>query len=154
MPGGNGRSDDGADPAPVKADKSEAGRITQELPLTARAALATPLKLRGQTIGVLGVQADEPERRWTRDEIALIEAVSEQMSLAIENARLFEETGRRAGREKVIADLTRQVWASGELERVMRTAVEQLGTTLDASRVVIRLGTEEQLLSNVDGNDK
>lgn len=110
-------------------------------------ALATPLKLRDQTIGVLGIHTDNPNRQWTEDEIALIEAVSEQMSLAIENARLFEETGRRANRERVIAGVTQQVWASGELELVMKTAVEQLGAQLDAAKVVIRLGTEEQLLS-------
>jgi GAF domain-containing protein len=109
------------------------------------AALATPLKLRDEIIGVLGVQADNPDRQWSSDEIALIEAVSEQMSLAIENARLFEETGRRAGRERIIAQVTRQVWASGDLERVMQTAVEQLGSTLAASKVIIRLGTEDQL---------
>ena len=108
-------------------------------------ALATPLKLRDEVIGVLGIRDENPERRWTEDEIALIEAVSEQMSLAIENARLFDETGRRAAREKIIADMTRQVWASDDLEKVMQTAVQQLGTTLNASKVVIRLGTEEQL---------
>lgn len=112
--------------------------------------LATPLKLRGQVIGVLGLRDANPARRWTEDEIALIEAVSEQMSLAIENARLFDETGRRAGRERIIANITQQVWASGELEKVMQTAVEQLGTQLDASKVVIRLGTKEQLLTDTN----
>jgi GAF domain-containing protein/HAMP domain-containing protein len=109
-------------------------------------ALATPLRLGDEIIGVLGIRDDNPDRRWTEEEIALIEAVSEQMSLALENARLFEETGRRARRERIIADVTRRIWASGELEQVMNTAVEQLGTTLDASKVVIRLGTEEQLM--------
>lgn len=110
--------------------------------------LATPLKLRGQIIGVLGLRAEDPNRQWTDDEIALIEAIGEQMSVAIENARLFDETGRRAGREKIIADVTQQVWASGDLEKVMQTAVEQLGAKFEASKVVIRLGTEEQLIRN------
>ena len=108
-------------------------------------ALATPLKLGDKIIGVLGIRDDDPDRRWTEEEIALIEAVSEQMSLALENARLFEETGRRASRERIIADVTRRIWASGEMEQVLRTAVEQLGRTLYASKVVIRLGTEDQL---------
>jgi len=121
-------------------------------------AMATPLKIGDEVIGVLGIRDANPERRWTDEEIALIEAVSEQMSLALENARLFEETGRRAGRERIIADVTRQIWASGELDYVMRTAVEQLGKTLDASKVVIRLGTEDRLVTpngadNVDDTD-
>jgi len=104
-------------------------------------ALATPLKIRGETIGVFGIQHHEPGRRWTSDEIALIEAVSEQMSLALENARLFEETGRRASRERIIADVTQQVWSADEIEAVMRTAVTQLGEKLQASEVIIRLGS-------------
>jgi GAF domain-containing protein/HAMP domain-containing protein len=109
------------------------------------ATVIAPLKLREQVIGTLGVLDTETDRRWTPEEIALIETISEQASLALENVRLFDETSRRAGREKVIADVTRQVWASGELEQVMQTAVSQLGATLDASKVVIRLGTVDQL---------
>jgi GAF domain-containing protein len=108
--------------------------------------LITPLKLRDQVIGTLGVLETQPDRQWTKEEIALVETISEQATLALENARLFEEAQQRAAREKLIANLTGQVWASGELEQVMETAVVQLGTTLDASRVVIRLGTVDRLL--------
>ncbi len=111
-----------------------------------QATIVTPLKLRGQVIGTLGLLDVEADRYWTDEEITLIEAISEQATLALENARLFEETQQRAAREKVIADITGQVWTSNELEKVMQTAVEQLGLTLDASKVIIRLGTEDQLL--------
>ena len=49
--------------------------------------------------------------------------------------------------------MTRQIWASGELDYVMRTAVEQLGKTLDASKVVLRLGTEDRLVITPNGSD-
>ncbi|MCB0208562.1 MAG: GAF domain-containing protein [Anaerolineae bacterium] len=103
--------------------------------------IATPLKLRNQVIGILGLQDNNPNRQWTSEEIALIEAVSEQMSLALENARLFEETGRRASRERIIADVTQQVWSADEIEAVMQTAVAKLGEKLQASEVIIRLET-------------
>ncbi len=117
--------------------------------------LAVPLKLRNEIIGVLGIRDEDTERRWTEDEFALIDTVCEQMTLAIENARLFEETGRRAGREKVIADATQQVWASGNLEKVMQTTVSQLGSILNASKVVIHLGTAKELssYSNKEGQN-
>jgi GAF domain-containing protein/HAMP domain-containing protein len=126
-------------------EQGEGTSVEVEKSASFESALATPLKLGDEILGVLGVRDDDPERRWTEEEIALIEAVSEQMSLALENARLFDETSRRASRERIIADVTRRIWASGEMEQVLRTAVEQLGQTLDASRVVIRLGTEDQL---------
>lgn len=108
-------------------------------------ALATPLQLRGQVIGVLGLQNEDPHRRWTADEIALIEAVSEQMSLALDNARLFEETQRNAWRDRLISESTAEVWSSTEIEAVMRAAVAQLGDKLEASEVVIRLGTVAEM---------
>jgi GAF domain-containing protein len=126
-----------------------AGKATAIAAPEGQAILAAPLSIRGQIVGHVRIHETNKTRRWTPDEIALLEAVSEQMAVAIENARLFEETGRQAGREKLIAEMTRHVWASSELERVMQTAVEELGVTLNASKVVIRLGTEEQLLSEV-----
>jgi GAF domain-containing protein/HAMP domain-containing protein len=109
-------------------------------------ALATPLKLRDQVIGVLGIHDQNPDRRWTEDEIALIEAVSEQMSLALESARLFEETQHRAAREEVIARLTQAVWGGDDIQAVLSNAVANLGETLQASRVVLRLGTEQKFV--------
>jgi len=124
-------SSDGADKKGQPPD-TKANRV---------AALATPLKLRGEIIGVLGIQDTNPQRQWTEDEISLIEAVTEQMSLALENARLFEETQRNAWRDRVVSESTAEVWSSAEIEEVMRNAVAQLGDKLQASEVIIRLGT-------------
>jgi GAF domain-containing protein len=112
-----------------------------------QSALATPLKLRDQVIGILGIHSDDPYRQWSRDEIALIETVSEQMSLALENARLFEDSQRSAWRDQTISESTAKVWSSTELEEILRAAVAQLGDKLRASEVVIRLGAEETLLN-------
>jgi GAF domain-containing protein len=54
-----------------------------------------PLLVHDETIGALGVY-DDPERPLTPDEVALVQAVSEQVAQALEGARLFEET-QRAG---------------------------------------------------------
>lgn len=115
-------------------------------PPAAPIALATPLKLRDEVIGVLGLHAEDAQRSWTEDEIALIEAVSEQMSLAIENARLFEESQRSAWRDQVVSETTAKVWSAAQMEEVLKTAVAQLGDKLRASEVVIRLGTEAELV--------
>ena len=110
-----------------------------------RRALATPLKLHNQIVGVLGIQDENSDRQWTEDEIALIESVSEQMSLAIENARLFDETRRNAWRDQVVSESTAKIWSSDEVEAVMKVAVAQLADKLHASEVVLRLGSEEEL---------
>ena len=107
-----------------------------------RNVLATPLRISGQVIGVLGLEDENENRVWTKDDIALIEAISIQMSLAIENARLFDETQRNSWRDQMVSETTAQVWSSPEVEKVMQAAVAQLGEKLGASEVVIRLGSD------------
>ena len=132
----------------IAEDLTNDAAIAVEAPASnPRSALATPLRLRNEVIGVLGIHDDNPDRRWTEEEIALIEAVSEQMTLAIENARLFEHTQRDAWRNQVISETTARVWASSEIEAVMRTAVAELGEKLKAAEVVIRLGTDAEAVA-------
>lgn len=107
-----------------------------------RLALATPLSLGHQIIGVLGIRDDNPERRWTKEEIALIEAVSEQMSLAIENARLFNETQKRAGREALTRQITDKIRNASTIEAILQTTVTELSNALGVSNTFIDLGSK------------
>jgi len=74
--------------------------------------LAVPVKFRDQTIGVIHIQAADDKRRWTEDEIMMVQSISDRAALALENARLFEETVRRADQEESIARVTSQISAS------------------------------------------
>jgi len=103
------------------------------------ASLVVPLKLHGQTIGVLGFQETEPGRVWTEDEIVLTEDVAEQIAQTLESARLFEDTQRRAWREQAAGQITAQIRASASVEDILQTAAEELGRTLGVSRAIVRL---------------
>jgi len=109
-----------------------------------QATLVVPISLRNEVLGALGLHETEGGRRWTDDEIALIEAVADQMALAIENARLLEETRRRAERERTIAGITAQVRSSMDPETILQTAVRELGAALGTDRTFVRLGTGTQ----------
>ena len=54
----------------------------------------TPLSVRGAAIGALGVY-DDPAHPLSEEDLQLIEAVSEQVALALESARLFDQTQTR-----------------------------------------------------------
>ena len=56
-----------------------------------RAVAVSPLAVRGEAIGALGVY-DDPTHPLSKDDLQLIEAVSEQVALALESARLFDQT--------------------------------------------------------------
>jgi len=106
-----------------------------------RAALAVPIKLRGAPIGVLEFYDEDAQRTWGDNERALVETLADQAALALENARLFEDTQARAQREQLINTITARIRASTDMETILHTTAEELAKTLNLSRARIRLGT-------------
>ena len=58
--------------------------------------LAVPIELPGQSLGLLEIADDNPNRKWTEEELQLVEEVADQLSLALENANLFQQMQRRS----------------------------------------------------------
>lgn len=108
------------------------------------AALAVPIKLRDQVIGVLDLQETDENRSWLEDEITLVEAVAEQLGLALENARLFEQTQARVQRETLVRQITERIRDAMDVDAMLQTAVRELGRALGAPKVYVRLGVDEE----------
>jgi GAF domain-containing protein/HAMP domain-containing protein len=106
--------------------------------------IVIPVKLRGQIIGTLRVQAPTKNRSWTKDEINLAEAVSDRLSLALENARLIQESQKQVIKEQTIGEVTAKIGASINLKNVLQTAVEELGRAMPGSEVLIRFDNYEK----------
>ena len=100
-------------------------------------AIVVPVKLRGQIIGALNIKAPSRDHQWSQDEINLAESISERLSLALENARLFEETTRRAERERLVSDITTKIRSTNDPQEMIKTAVMELQRALGATRVEI-----------------
>ncbi|MBM3151022.1 MAG: GAF domain-containing protein [Chloroflexi bacterium] len=99
-------------------------------------ALDVPLSLREQIIGQLTIEGSED---WTPEERNLVEAVATQAALALENARLLEESQQTALRERLAADITNKVWGSTNIDAILQTAVRELGRALRAEEATIEL---------------
>ena len=108
------------------------------------AALAVPVKFRDQVIGIIHIEAAEANRKWTEDEITVVQSISDRAAFALENARLFEETSRRAEQEETIAHVTSQIGATTNFNRILQTTIEELGRTLGATRTFIQLETSTE----------
>ena len=54
--------------------------------------LTVPIKLRDQVIGTLNIRPNTDGRTWSTDEVNIVQAITERLGLALDNARLFEET--------------------------------------------------------------
>ncbi len=95
-----------------------------------------PLTLRDQIIGQLQL---EGQQDWTPEERNLIEAVATQAALALENARLLEESQQLALRERLAAEITGKIWSSPNTDFILQTAVKELGRALRADEATIEL---------------
>lgn len=115
--------------------------------------LAVPVKIRDVIIGVIHIESAQGNRKWSEDEVALAQAISERAALALENARLFEETERSAERERVISLVTSRIGESNKFESILQTTIQELGRTLGASRTFIQLETPSSNGSNPQGHD-
>ena len=63
------------------------------------AVISVPLKIRDRTIGVIGLVACAPERRYTQREVALAESLAQRVAVAVDNAHLFHAV-KEASRQK------------------------------------------------------
>ncbi|MGZ6317069.1 MAG: GAF domain-containing protein, partial [Anaerolineales bacterium] len=103
---------------------------------TANPPLVVPIKLRGETIGNLTVQAGR-SGVWTQDQVELVRAVAERVAFSAENARLFDETSRRAERERLVTEITAHIRSTNDPDEMIRTALEELRNALGASEIQI-----------------
>lgn len=115
---------------------AQTGRLSLEKD---SANLTIPIKLRGQTIGVLDVRPKKGQRQWTDDEIALLEAAADRAAFALENARLVESAQRRAARERAIGDIAGKIGSISEKNIILQTAVEELGRKIGNTEIIIEM---------------
>jgi len=95
-----------------------------------------PIELRGEMIGTLVVQSPSTAGL-NQDQISLIKAVAERVALSAENARLFEETNRRAERERLVTDITGKIRSVNDPQSMIQTAMDELRKALGASKVEV-----------------
>jgi GAF domain-containing protein/HAMP domain-containing protein len=106
--------------------------------------IVIPVKLRGQVIGTLIIKAPTKDRKWNQDEINLAQAITDRLALALDNARLLQESQRRASKEAKIGEVTAKIGASINMRNVLQTAVEELGRALPGSEVVIQFQSAKE----------
>ena len=61
------------------------------------------------------------------------------MALALENARLINDSQRRAARERALAQSTARIGSSVEYQTIMLSAVEELNHLLGDSEIIFQL---------------
>ena len=101
-------------------------------------AAVAPLSVRGAAIGALGVY-DDPNHPLSPDELALLQEIVEQGSLALENARLYQDAQRRAAQERLTGEITARMRETLDMDAVLKTAVREMGEALKLHDLTIQL---------------
>ncbi len=103
--------------------------------------VSVPISLRGENIGTLAVQVPHDEKIGA-DQIDLIKAVAERVALSAENARLFDETQKRAAQLESLNEMGRMVSQQIELKAVLLAAYEQLRRVIPLDAYLVALYDE------------
>ena len=112
----------------------------QAVPIQAVGGLQVPIVVRGETIGTFDVADARAGRQWHEDELTMLQTVAGEVALAIENARLIEQTQRTAQREKDIASAADKIHRAINLDAMLQTAVEEVMRIAGTTEVAIQLG--------------
>ena len=108
-------------------------------------ALFLPFVREGECIGLMALAGDRPHA-FSADDIALAESFRDQALIAIENARLFNETQESLQQQTATADVLKVISRSAfDLDAVLDTLVSSAGKLCGADGGIIWLRQGEKL---------
>jgi PAS domain S-box-containing protein len=94
--------------------------------------MIVPLRTRGEVIGTIGIDTDEPDREFTPAEVSLVETIAGQIAGAVENARFAQQLEER------VAARTRELQRERERVATLLQVTTELSSSLDLDRVLTR----------------
>ena len=100
--------------------------------------LAVPLRTRGGIIGVLELATRE-RHEFLPEEIDFFVTLAGQAAIALENARLFEETRRRAAQQGALAETAGAILAALQAGALWPAVTNAVRETLAADRAAVYL---------------
>jgi methyl-accepting chemotaxis protein PixJ len=94
-----------------------------------------PLILRGEVIGTIGLDSADPDWNLRNEDLQLLSQISLQTANAVDIARSFERAAQRAGREKMLTDITSRMRETLDVETVLQTAVNEIYRSFNLDNV-------------------
>ncbi len=105
----------------------------------AKSYLGVPIIAGSSAIGVISVQSTEQAGRFGEADSRLLSTIAANVGIAIANARLYQETGRRANEMAALAELGKEVGGLLDLDAVLHRIAERAKELLEASESAVFL---------------
>jgi GAF domain-containing protein len=112
----------------------------------AKSYLGVPIIAGTAAIGVISVQHIEQPGRFTEADTRLLSTIAANVGVAIQNARLYAETGRRASEMAALAELGREIGALLDLEPILGEIGDRARELLDADTSAVFLEREDRFV--------
>lgn len=93
-------------------------------------------------LGVIDIQSTLPSI-FSAQYILILQVLCDQIALALEKARLFEQTIHRVEREQKVIEITGKLRAANDISKVLEVAVCELKEALGVKKVQIILQRSE-----------
>ena len=104
-----------------------------------KAQLIVPMLVGGEVVGMIDLHADAHEHAFTEADLRLLETLAASMSVALENARLFDEVQRRGREATALAEVGRDLSSSLDLQAVLNGIASHAKDLLAANHSAIFL---------------
>ncbi len=99
---------------------------------------AIPIVSRDRVLGVLDIQHDLMDGI-SKEEISLLQSISDQIAIALENARLFDQIQRQAKREAFLNQVTQKIQMASSVDQVLQITAQELSKVLNADFTSVEL---------------
>jgi GAF domain-containing protein/HAMP domain-containing protein len=106
--------------------------------------LMIPLMVLNQLIGVVGLEQSDPEHIWSEEEIAIAEAAANRAAITLENARLLNDSQKRAIKERAISEASSRIGSALNLENILQITAEEIERVLGGSEVILQIQTQDK----------
>jgi GAF domain-containing protein/HAMP domain-containing protein len=104
-----------------------------------RSEVALPLRVRGRIIGALTVQSTEVGE-FEPEFVSILQAMSDQLATAIDNAQLLGEAQARARRQHALNEVSTRLHGTADVEKIVGIGLQALSEHLQGAQVALRLG--------------
>ncbi len=120
--------------------------LTQTAEMESSATLLVPFQRSPDNWVALEAKSPDMDRLWSREEQTLVKQVTDQLSLALENARLFQQTQRQASELQILNEMGRELSTQLNLTGVGETVYKYVLQLMEVEVFFLCLYSEEKQL--------